>query len=136
MNPHTDLHPDKSAAVDHYTRLAAQALADQVDPLGATLGRFVPMPPPAALCTWRPQVGPDNGRRHGRVYRSLGDVLAYEAGYLAHVPGRASGAVAGTPFDAGWTDAAADAATDAATDAAAAARDDDDDQGGLCVEAA
>ena len=49
---------------------------------------------------------PEVGRR--RPYRSLGDAMAYEAGYRAFDPGKPAPTLR-TPFADGWADAAADA---------------------------
>lgn len=51
----------------------------------------------------RPLVG-----NTGRAYRSLGDAMAYESGYMAYDAAKAM-PMFRTPFADGWSDAAAEA---------------------------
>ncbi len=73
------------------------------------LKMFERKPDPIAECTLhRPLVG-----NTGRAYRSLGDAMAYESGYLAYDPDKPAPTWR-TPFADGWADrAAADAAAGA-----------------------
>ena len=68
------------------------------------LKMFERQPEPIAERTLhRPLVG-----NTGRAYRSLGDAMAYEAGYMAFDPDKAM-PMFRTPFADGWADAADDA---------------------------
>lgn len=68
------------------------------------LAMFSRQPEVIAECALhRPLVG-----NASRAYRSLGDAMAYEAGYRAFDPGKPAPTLR-TPFADGWADAAADA---------------------------
>lgn len=92
----------------------------------ALAGPLAAMAQPPALRTYRPTCGPS----WARIFRSLGDVAAYEAGYCAAVPGSRCEAEPGTPYWMGWEDGCIDADR-----AHSGAHDRGCDEGGEPVEA-
>ena len=95
--------PSKSAAVQHYQRMAAEAAL--LEALKTGLDMLHPGRATAALAAatiHHPACGDTR-----RSYLSAGDAMAYEAGFLAFDARKPMPIPPTTPFAHGWIDAAA-----------------------------